>query len=52
MCIILGNEIDGVSKELLKASDIIVQIPMRGSVKESLNVEVVFGIVAYELSNK
>lgn len=45
-CIVLGNEIHGVSKEALDLADIIVEIPMLGKVKESLNVEVAFGILA------
>lgn len=43
---IVGNEIDGVSKELLGASDVIVEIPMLGK-KESLNVAVASGIVLF-----
>jgi len=44
--LIVGNEIGGVSPKLLKKSDQIVHIPMRG-VKESFNVAVAFGIAAY-----
>lgn len=43
---IFGNEIDGVSKELLDMSDVIVEIPMSGQ-KESLNVGVSAGIVLF-----
>lgn len=43
---IVGNEIDGVSKELLDVSDMTVQIPMQGQ-KESLNVGVATGIVLF-----
>lgn len=42
----LGNEIDGVSKEVLEAADTIVEIPMLGT-KESLNVSVAAGVVLY-----
>jgi len=42
----LGNELNGVSKEILNESDAIVHIPMFGK-KESLNVPVAFGISAY-----
>lgn len=45
-CYILGNEIDGVSKNLLKKSDFIVEIPMQGT-KESLNVSVATGIILF-----
>jgi len=43
---ILGNEIDGVGKNLLDLSDIILEIPMKGK-KESLNVAVTTGIVLF-----
>lgn len=43
---ILGNEVDGIEKDLLKLSDCIAEIPMCGS-KESLNVSVAAGIVLY-----
>jgi len=47
---VLGNEVDGVSKECLAHSDTIVEIPMLGE-KESLNVSVAAGIILYhELS--
>ena len=48
VCMILGNEIEGVTKELLKLSDKVVEIPMRGK-KESLNVSVAFGVAVYSL---
>lgn len=43
---IVGNEIDGVSKAALSASDVIVELPMLGA-KESLNVSVTAGIILY-----
>jgi tRNA G18 (ribose-2'-O)-methylase SpoU len=46
--VILGNEVEGVSKELLKLSDVIAEIPMKGK-KESLNVSVATGIFLYRL---
>ncbi|MCK4891941.1 MAG: hypothetical protein KAS78_04690, partial [Candidatus Pacebacteria bacterium] len=46
--LIIGNEGKGVKKSLLKRSDQIIDIPMRGR-KESLNVSVAFGIVAYRI---
>lgn len=46
--LIVGNEVDGVSKEALEASDDMVEIPMRGK-KESLNVSVSTGIALYML---
>ena len=46
LALIVGNEGKGVKKSLLKRSDQIIDIPMRGK-KESLNVSVAFGIAAY-----
>ena len=51
LCLVLGEEVRGVSKSILELSDSIVQIPMLGK-KESLNVSVAFGVVAYEMSNR
>jgi tRNA G18 (ribose-2'-O)-methylase SpoU len=48
VALILGNEVDGVSKSILKKCDAIVSIPMRGK-KESLNVSVAAGIAMYDL---
>jgi len=47
--IIVGNEVTGVSKEILDASDAVAEIPMLGS-KESLNVSVATGIALFVLS--
>lgn len=46
--IIFGNEVGGVSKDLLKLSDVIAEIPMKG-VKESLNVSVATGVFLFQL---
>ena len=46
---IFGNEIDGVSQELLQASDKIIEIPMKGK-KESLNVSVTTGVALFQNS--
>ena len=46
LALIIGNEGKGVKKSLLKRSDKIIDIPMRGQ-KKSLNVSVALGIVAY-----
>lgn len=48
LALVVGNEVDGVSKEALEASDKIVGIPMFGK-KESLNVSVATGIALYTL---
>ena len=42
MALILGNEVKGVTKEILKRSDAVVHLPMYGK-KESLNVSVAAG---------
>ena len=44
---IFGNEIIGVKEEILSISDLVVEIPMYGK-KNSLNVSVTVGIIAYE----
>ena len=48
MCIVLGNEVDGVSEELIEMCDLHVEIPMRG-IKQSLNVATAAGIIGYEV---
>lgn len=48
MCFIVGNEVRGLPKNILKLVDRIIEIPMYGN-KESLNVSVAFGIIAYFL---
>lgn len=48
-CIVLGNEVKGITDELLELCDMAVEIPMFG-VKQSLNVSVAFGVLAYHLS--
>ncbi len=51
LALIVGNEVEGVSKNLLQKSDDILHIPMNGQ-KESLNVSVAYGIAAYLISSK
>ena len=46
--LIVGNEVGGVSKSLLRLVDQIAEIPMKGK-KESLNVSVATGIMLFEL---
>ena len=45
--IVIGNEANGVSEEILKLADIKVKIPMLGKT-ESLNASVATGIMLYE----
>ncbi len=48
IAVILGNEVRGVSSELLKKVDLIAQIPMNGR-KESLNVSVAGAVMLFSL---
>ena len=48
--LILGNEVRGLSKSILKKSDVIIEIPMHGK-KESLNVAVAAGIALFDLTS-
>ena len=50
-CLVVGNEISGVDSGVTYFADYAIEIPMFGS-KNSLNVAVAFGIVAYELVRK
>ena len=47
---VLGAEVEGVSKEILKLADVIAEIPMLG-MKESLNVSVSFGVALFRILN-
>jgi tRNA G18 (ribose-2'-O)-methylase SpoU len=47
--LILGNEIHGVSEDVLSEVDYIMEIPMKGD-KESFNVSIACGIALYELT--
>ena len=46
VCLVIGNEITGVSDELVSLCDAAIEIEMTG-MKNSLNAAVAFGIVAY-----
>lgn len=48
MALIIGNEITGVSQELLDLCDLSIEIPQFG-IKQSLNVAVAYGISVFEL---
>lgn len=49
MCLVIGNEITGVSKEIVDMCDLAIEIPMYG-IKQSLNVAVAYGIAVFELA--
>jgi len=49
ICLVIGNEINGVSKEVIELCDFAIEIPMYG-IKQSLNVAVAYGIAVFELA--
>ncbi|MDD5340945.1 MAG: TrmH family RNA methyltransferase [Patescibacteria group bacterium] len=51
LAIIVGNEILGITKNILKLADEMVYIPMQGK-KESLNVAIAASIALYDLNLK
>lgn len=51
VCLIVGNEVDGVNERLLPLADGAMEIPMAG-IKNSLNVAVAFGVAGYDIRNK
>ena len=48
ICLIVGNEITGISQEILDLCDYSIEIPQFG-IKQSLNVAVAYGIAIFEL---
>jgi len=48
IALLVGNEVRGISPQLRKKCDVLMEIPMRGE-KESLNVSVATGIALYGL---
>lgn len=48
LCLIVGNEVEGVRSELVKAADLAIELPQFGA-KQSLNVSVAYGVAVYEL---
>jgi len=51
LALIIGNEVEGISRKILKKCDKIIFLPMQGK-KESLNVSVAFGIAGYRIIKK
>lgn len=51
VALVMGNEVDGVSPEVLKLSDVIAEIPLHGK-KESLNVLVAFAVAGFGIWEK
>jgi 23S rRNA (guanosine2251-2'-O)-methyltransferase len=50
-CLVFGNEVEGVSEELLAECDAAVEVPTHGT-KESLNASVCAGAVLFEVRRK
>ncbi|MBT8380312.1 MAG: RNA methyltransferase [Ignavibacteria bacterium] len=48
LCLLIGNEISGVSQELLYLCDFSIEIPQFG-IKQSLNVAVAYGVTIFKL---
>ncbi len=48
LCLVVGNELTGVSPAIIAAADLAIEIPMFGT-KQSLNAAVAFGIAAFGL---
>ena len=51
VCLLFGNEVEGLQPKLLEIADTHVRIPMLGQ-KSSLNVATAAGVVLYELLRK
>jgi TrmH family RNA methyltransferase len=51
ICLVMGSEPEGVSKNLIQFADHLVKIPIQGKA-ESLNVAVACGILLYEIAGK
>ncbi len=51
LALIVGNEVEGIPKDVLKLCDSVVHIPMHGR-KESLNVSIAAGIGMYVIKSK
>lgn len=50
LAFLVGSEVGGIPQNILKNSDIIAEIPMRGR-KESLNVSVALGVALFRICN-
>ena len=48
LCLVVGNEINGVRDELVAMADVAMEIPQYGA-KQSLNVAVAYGIAVFDL---
>lgn len=48
LCLVFGNEVNGVSDEVIEVADVALEIPQSGT-KHSLNISVCVGIVVWEI---
>jgi 23S rRNA (guanosine2251-2'-O)-methyltransferase len=51
LCLVFGNEVSGVSEEVISIAETALEIPQSGT-KHSLNISVCLGIVVWDISNK
>lgn len=51
LCLIVGNEVQGVRDALVEGADLALEIPQYGA-KQSLNVAVAYGIAVYRLLDR
>lgn len=51
VCLVFGNEVDGLPESIIAECSHVVKIPMQGK-KSSLNVAVSFGIISYHIVDK
>lgn len=49
LCLVFGNEVEGVSQKICDIADFSIEIPMLGA-KQSLNVSVAAGIIMYRVA--
>ena len=49
--LVFGNEVKGVSQNVVSASDVVIEIPQYGT-KHSLNISVSAGVVIWDLFSK
>lgn len=50
-CLVFGNEVDGVSEDVIQHGDTALEIPQTGT-KHSLNISVCLGIVVWDFFRK
>jgi tRNA G18 (ribose-2'-O)-methylase SpoU len=48
LCLVVGNELTGISPAIVAAADLAIEIPMFGT-KQSLNAAVAYGIAVFDL---